>query len=60
MDLKMKTTIVQAKTRAIRTKWTTEMAKDLSSFHSIDADKELNSILRAELRKRKASNIFGR
>jgi len=59
MDLKKKTTIVQAKTRAIRTKWTTEMAKDLSSFHSIDTDKELTSILRAESRKIKASRILG-
>ena len=60
MDLKMKTTIVEANTRAIRTQWTAEMAKDLSSYHGIDLDKELSHILRAELRKRKASNIFGR
>ena len=60
MDLNMKTTIVQANTRAIRAQWTAEIAKDLSSYHGIDADKELNSILRAEWRKRKASNIFGR
>jgi hypothetical protein len=60
MDLKMKTTIVEANTRAIRTQWTAEMAKDLSSYHGIDADKELNRILRAEWRKRKASNIFRR
>ena len=60
MDLKMKTAVVEANTRAIRTQWTAEMAKDLSSYHGIDLDKELNSILRAELRKRKASNIFGR
>ena len=56
----MKTTIVQANTRAIRTQWNPEMAKDLSSYHGIDADKELNRILRAEWRKRKASNIFRR
>ena len=60
MDLKMKTTVVEAKTRAIKTQWNAEMAKDLSSYHSIDIDKELNRILRAELRKRRASNIFGR
>jgi len=60
MDLKIKTTIVQAKTRAIRTQWNPEMVKDLSSYHGIDLDKELNSILKAELRKSKASNIFGR
>ena len=56
----MKTAIVEANTRAIRTQWTAEMAKDLSSYHGIDLDKELNHILRAELRKKKASNIFGR
>jgi hypothetical protein len=60
MDLKMKTTIVEANTRAIRTQWTAEMAKDLSYYHGIDAEKDLNRILRAEFRKRKASNIFGR
>ena len=60
MDLKIKTTIVEEKTRAIRTQWTPEAAKDLSSYHGIDLDKELNSILKAELRKSKASNIFNR
>ena len=56
----MKTTIVQANARAIRAQWTAEIAKDLSSYHGIDADKELTRVLRAEWRKRKASNIFGR
>ena len=60
MDLKIKTTVVETKTRAIRTQWSAEMAKDLSSYHGIDLDRELNHILRAELRKRKASNIFER
>ena len=60
MDLNMKTTIVQANARAISAQWTAEMAKDLSSYHGIDLDKELNRVLRAESRKRKASNIFGR
>ena len=60
MDLKIKTTVVETKTRAIRTQWSAEMAKDLSSYHGIDLDKELNSILKAELRKSKASNIFNR
>ena len=60
MDLNMKTTIVQANTRAIKAQWTAEMAKDLSSYHGIDLDKELTRVLRAESRKRKASNIFGR
>lgn len=56
----MKETIVETKTRKIRAQWTAEMAKELSSYHGIDVDKELNRILRAELRKSKASNIFGR
>lgn len=60
MDLKMKTIAVESKTRTIKAQWTAEMAKDLSSYHGIDLDKELSHILRAESRKRKASNIFGR
>jgi len=60
MDLKMKTAVVEANTRAIRTQWTAEMAKDLSSYHGRDLEKEMNHILRAEFRKRKASNIFGK
>ena len=56
----MKTIAVESKTRAIKAQWTAEMAKDLSSYHGIDLDKELTRVLRAESRKRKASNIFGR
>lgn len=55
----MKTTIVDAKVRAIRSSWTAEMAKDLSSYHGIDADKELTRLLRAEWRKIKAARILG-
>ena len=64
----MKTTIVDAKVRAIRSSWTAEMAKDLSSYHGIDADKasykpqqllELTRVLRAEWRKIKAARILG-
>lgn len=61
----MKTTIVDAKVRAIRSSWTAEMEKDLSSYHGIDADKgemqiwELTRVLRAEWRKIKAARILG-
>ena len=56
----MKSVKVEAKTRPIRAAWTREMAADISSFHSIDIDKELSAILKREIRKSKASNIFGK
>ena len=60
MNLKMKSVKVEAKTRPIRAAWTREMAADISSFHSIDIDNELSAILKREIRKSKASNIFGK
>lgn len=38
--------IVQAKTRSIRTKWTREMSYEIYSHHGIDSEKELEKILK--------------
>jgi hypothetical protein len=47
--------VVQAKTRSIRTTWTREMAFEINSHHGIDSIQELEEILVKEFQKN--SNI---
>ncbi len=47
---------VKAKTSSVRATWTTEMIKDISSYHNTDIEKDLENLLRAELIKERASN----
>jgi len=51
----MKSIEVKAKTRAIIATWTRDMVKDLSSYHSLDVEKELAILLKEELRKQRVS-----
>lgn len=51
----MKTIEVKAETRTIKATWTRELADDLSMYHNLDIDKELNSLLKEELRKERVS-----
>jgi hypothetical protein len=37
--------------RKITAKWTREMAEDLSSYHGLDIEKELENVLEEELKK---------
>jgi hypothetical protein len=41
VNLKTKSVNVEAKSRKIRCDWSTELVKDVSSFHNIDAVAEL-------------------
>ena len=41
--------VIQAKTRSIRTAWTREMSFELNSFHGIDEIVEMEQILINEL-----------
>jgi hypothetical protein len=52
----MKSVQVDCGTRVIRATWTTEMIKDISSYHNTDIEKDLENLLRAELIKERASN----
>ena len=56
INLNMTSIEVKAETRAIKATWTTEMIKDISSYHNTDIEKDLENLLRAELIKERASN----
>ena len=55
VDLNMRSVQVESKTRALKATWTSELADDLSMYHNLDIDKELNSLLKEELRKERVS-----
>jgi hypothetical protein len=64
INLKTKSVSVEAKSRKIRCDWSTELVKDISSFHNIDAEVELEKILweykvqtRRGFRKKKIENL---
>jgi hypothetical protein len=52
----MKSVEIKYETRALKATWTTEMIKDISSYHNTDIEKDLENLLRAELIKERASN----
>jgi hypothetical protein len=45
IDIRIESTSVTATTRKIRTRWSPEMAQDLTAFYSIDIEVELTNIL---------------
>jgi hypothetical protein len=51
----MKSVEVKAEVRSLKATWTRELADDLSMYHNLDFDKELNSLLKEELRKERVS-----
>jgi hypothetical protein len=51
VNLKTKSVNVEAKSRKIRCDWSTELVKDVSSFHNIDSESELERLLIGEIRK---------
>ena len=55
IDINIKSVQVKAKTRTLKSTWTSELANDLSMYHNLDIDKELNSLLKEELRKERVS-----
>ena len=65
INLKMTTVNVETKSRKIKCDWSTELVKDLNSFHNIDAEAELEKILweeckvqtRRGFRKKKIENL---
>ena len=65
INLKTKSVSVEAKSRKIRCDWSTELVKDLNSFHNLDVEYELEKILANELkistrrqfRKKKIENL---
>ena len=65
INLKTKSVSVEAKSRKIRCDWSAELVKDVSSFHNIDAEAELErlvgneikSSIRKQNRKKKIENL---
>lgn len=51
INLKTKSVSVEAKSRKIRCDWSTELVKDVNSFHNIDAEAELERLVVGEIRK---------
>jgi len=45
IELQMRSIPVTAKTRKLKASWTPEFAQDLNSYHSVDAEAELTSML---------------
>lgn len=66
VDLKMTSVEVKTETRALRSKWTREMAADLQSIHMDDASeiemtlmKEWRNMTRTSVRRLKVRKIYG-
>jgi hypothetical protein len=49
---------IKIETRSIKATWTREMAADLSSYHGLNVDEQLNGIIRSEMRKRSIVKIW--
>ena len=54
----MITRIVDTGVRELRCIWTREMAQDISTYHSIDIEKELTKQLKREIRIAKIKRII--
>ena len=59
INLNMTSVEVKAEVRALRCKWTAEMASDLNSFHGLDPS-VFEKSLRREIRREKIKNIFNK
>ena len=65
INLKMTSVVVDTKPKKLRCDWSAELVKDLSSFHNLDVESELEKILANELkittrkqnRKKKIENL---
>jgi hypothetical protein len=65
INLKTKSVSVEAKSRKLKCDYSRELVKDISSFHNIDAEAELEKILweeckvqtRRGFRKKKIENL---
>ena len=65
INLKMTSVVVDTKPRKLKCDWSTELVKDVSSFHNIDAEAELErlvgneikSSIRKQNRKKKIENL---
>jgi hypothetical protein len=65
INLKMTSVVVDTKPKKLRCDWSIELVKDVSSFHNIDAEAELEKILweeckvqtRRGFRKKKIENL---
>ena len=49
MAFSIERTAVEAKTRALKAEYTTELAQDLKAVHGLDAESELANILSTEI-----------
>ena len=52
----MKSVEIKYETRALKSTWTVEMIKDISSYQNTDIEKDLENLLREELIKERTSN----
>ena len=59
INLNMASIEVKSEVRALRCKWTVEMASDINSFHGLDTNVFEKSIKR-EIRREKIRNIFNK
>ncbi len=65
INLKMTSVVVDTKPRKLKCDWSAELVKDVSSFHNIDAETELERLLGNEIkssirkqnRKKKIENL---
>ena len=65
INLKTKSVSVEAKSRQLKCDYSRELVKDVSSFHNIDAEAELERLLgneiktsiRKQFRKKKIENL---
>lgn len=65
INLKTKSVNVETKSRKLRCDWSVELVKDVSSFHNIDVEAELERLLGNEIkssirkqnRKKKIENL---
>ena len=65
INLKMTSVVVDTKPKKLRCDWSAELVKDISSFHNLDVESELEKLLANELkvsirkqnRKKKIENL---
>ena len=65
INLKIKSVNIETKTRQLKCDYSRELVKDISSFHNIDAEAELERLLgneikssiRKQFRKKKIENL---
>lgn len=58
INLSLDTVEVKSETKKLRATWSMQMVQDLSSYHGVYLEKELERLLRIENRKNSIKNIF--